>query len=94
MEDQIDDTVKGARFERLLALQNAINLDKNQRYEGRVETVLVEGFSKTDKSRLTGRSERNRLVHFEGDEALIGSLVKVKILRGDLHALYGELVKN
>ena len=91
MEDQIDDAVKGARFERLLALQNSINLDKNQRYEGRVETVLVEGFSKTDKTRLTGRSERNRLVHFEGDEALIGSLVKVKILRGDLHALYGEL---
>ncbi len=94
MENQIDDETKGKRFERLLALQNSINLEKNRLYEGMIETVLVEGYSKTDKSRLTGRSERNRLVHFEGDESLIGSLVKVKIIHGDLHALYGELVST
>ena len=92
MENQVEDSVKSERFGRLLELQNRINLEKNQAFEGECETVLVEGYSKTDKTKLTGRSERNRLVHFEGDESLIGKLVKVKIVHGDLHALYGELI--
>ncbi|MBR2987042.1 MAG: tRNA (N6-isopentenyl adenosine(37)-C2)-methylthiotransferase MiaB [Clostridia bacterium] len=92
MEDQIPDDVKADRFERLLALQNEVNLSKNREFVGKTLEILVEGASKTDKSRLTGRSESNRLVHFSGDPSLIGKSVTVKITEADLHALIGELV--
>jgi tRNA-2-methylthio-N6-dimethylallyladenosine synthase len=58
---------------------------------GSLQTVLVEGRSKTDDTRLTGRTEQNRLVHFEGDDALIGSQAIIRITRAEPHALYGEL---
>ncbi len=92
MEDQIPDDVKGERFERLLALQNEVNLEKNRAFVGKILEVLVEGYSKTDKTRLTGRTESNRLVHFYGDESLVGTTVKVKITEGDIHSLIGELI--
>ncbi len=94
MDNQIDEAIKGARFERLLALQNEVNLEKNRAFVGKILSVLVEGESKTDKTRLTGRSESNRLVHFYGDHALIGQTVQVKITEGDLHALFGELIST
>ena len=92
MENQISDDVKGERFERLLALQNEVNLEKNRAFVGNILTVLVEGYSKTDKTRLTGRTESNRLVHFYGDESLVGKTVTVKIIEGDVHSLIGEVI--
>ena len=92
MDCQIPDDVKGERFERLLQLQNEVNLSKNRAFVGKTMEILVEGQSKTDKNRLTGRSESNRLVHFEGDSTLIGKRVTVRITEGDLHALFGELI--
>ena len=65
---------------------------KNRAFVGKVIEVLVEGESKTDKSRLTGRTENNRLVHFYGDDSLIGKTVQVKITEGDVHSLIGELI--
>ena len=94
MENQIPDDVKSERFERLLALQNQVNLEKNQSFVGKTLTVLVEGQSKTDKTRLTGRSESNRLVHFYGDDSLIGKQVQVIITEGDVHSLIGELINE
>lgn len=92
MDNQIPDDVKGERFERLLALQNEVNLEKNRAYVGDILEVLVEGYSKTDKTRLTGRTESNRLVHFYGDEALVGKTIQVKITEGDVHSLIGEVI--
>ena len=73
--------------------QNQISYDKNQEYVGQVIDVLVEGRSKTDDSRLTGRNQRNRLVHFEGSDDLIGREAKVRILTAETYALYGELAE-
>ena len=91
MKEQIPPDIKNERFERMLALQSEISNAKNQRYVGEVVEVLVEGPSKTDESRLTGRNSKNRLVHFEGGNELIGQTVKVKINRAETYALYGEL---
>ena len=41
---------------------------------------------------LTGRNEKNRLVHFAGDPSLIGSFADVKILSADTYCLTGELL--
>ncbi len=84
--------VKAERFQRLLDTQYEIAAATVAALVGSVQEVLVEGISKTDGSRLTGRTAQNRLVHFEGDEALIGKAAKIRISRAEPHALFGELV--
>ncbi len=91
MEGQIPDVIKAGRFEKLIAVQNRISYEKNRQYIGKTMEILVEGRSKTDGTRLTGRSEKGRLVHFEGDDALVGKTASVKIERAETYALYGIL---
>jgi tRNA-2-methylthio-N6-dimethylallyladenosine synthase len=90
---QVDEKVKKERFARLLETQNRISLEKNGEYVGLTERVLVEGRSKTDPEMLTGRNEKNRLVHFRGDDSLIGNFALVRVLSADTYCLTGELVK-
>ena len=91
MDCQIDDSIKKERFSRLLDLQNQISYEKNLAYEGKIIEVLVEGISKTDKTKLTGRNERNRLVHFEGPVSLTGEKVNIYIDKAETYALYGHI---
>ncbi|MDD7962308.1 tRNA (N6-isopentenyl adenosine(37)-C2)-methylthiotransferase MiaB [Microbacterium thalli] len=68
MPDQIPKTVVQERYERLVALQDRIALEENQKQLGREVQVLVsssEGKKNAETHRLTGRAEDNRLVHFE-----------------------------
>lgn len=80
-----------ARFQRLLDVQNDISAKRNLRHLGKVETVLVEGRSKTDPEMLTGRNYANKIVNFKGDEKLIGTFADVKITKAQTWILYGEL---
>ncbi len=93
MPNQIPEEVKKERFARMLETQNAISNGKNNVYLGSVQKVLVEGRSKTDQSKLTGRNEKNRLVHFSGDDSLVGNWANVKITEAETFSLSGELVK-
>ena len=90
---QVPENVKKERFARLLDTQNRISLSKNEEYVGKTERVLVEGRSKTDPDMLTGRNEKNRLVHFKGGDHLIGDFALVKIITADTYCLSGELVR-
>jgi tRNA-2-methylthio-N6-dimethylallyladenosine synthase len=68
MPDQVPKDVVQERYERLIAVQQRITLEENQKQLGRSLEVLVStGEGKKDASthRLTGRAEDNRLVHFE-----------------------------
>lgn len=94
MENQIPDKVKKERFARLLEVQTEISRSINASYVGKTVTVLVEGTSKTDDTRLTGRTQGNRLVHFAGDESLIGHETTVRVTHADTYALIGEWVKE
>lgn len=91
MGNQIPDDVKSERFARLLEVQNSISKEKNSEYVGKNIEVLVEGRSKTDESKLTGRTELNRLVHFEGGDDLIGRKINVIIESAETHALFGKI---
>lgn len=91
MEGQIPDDIKGQRFERLIAAQNRISYEKNQEYIGKTIKILVEGRSKTDDTRLTGRNEKGRLIHFNGSDDLIGKIIPVKIERAETYAIYGSI---
>lgn len=93
MDGQIPEKVKKERFARMIETQNAISNGKNGVYLGTVQRVLVEGRSKTDPDKLTGRNEKNRLVHFSGPDTLIGSWANIKITEAETFSLSGELIK-
>ncbi|MDU2665221.1 MAG: tRNA (N6-isopentenyl adenosine(37)-C2)-methylthiotransferase MiaB, partial [Clostridium perfringens] len=75
MENQIPDDIKHDRFNRLVEAINKKVVIKNKEYEGKVVEVLVEGPSKNDETKLTGRTRNGKLVNFAGDEKLVGELV-------------------
>ncbi|HHY60398.1 MAG TPA: tRNA (N6-isopentenyl adenosine(37)-C2)-methylthiotransferase MiaB [Clostridia bacterium] len=90
--EQVDEEVKKERFQRLLELQNRISWERNQELLGSVQEVLVEGVSKTNAERLTGRTRGNKIVVFEGSEELIGQLVQVRICEAPTWFLVGEVI--
>lgn len=79
MEDQIPEDVIKDRFERLLKDVQEISSQVCSVYEDQVHTVLVESVNDHGESILTGRLSNNILVHFSGDERLIGRLVDVHL---------------
>lgn len=91
-EDQIPEDIKHKRFNRLLASVNKCCAKKNETFVGREEIVLVEGRNKTNESQLTGRTEQNKIVNFEGDNNLIGEMVKVKLKKSHTFSITGELI--
>ncbi|NRT87592.1 tRNA (N6-isopentenyl adenosine(37)-C2)-methylthiotransferase MiaB [Clostridium beijerinckii] len=93
MENQIPDEIKHERFNRLVEIVNAGIAKGNKDAEGKTYEVLVEGYSKNDESKLTGRTRNGRLVNFEGGQDLIGKLVNVKIVKANSFSLIGEVEK-
>ncbi|MET0976749.1 MAG: MiaB/RimO family radical SAM methylthiotransferase, partial [Leifsonia sp.] len=68
MDDQVPKAVVQERYERLVALQERISWEENQKVVGREVHVLVangEGRKDSETHRLSGRAEDSRLVHFE-----------------------------
>ncbi|EIF2087866.1 tRNA (N6-isopentenyl adenosine(37)-C2)-methylthiotransferase MiaB [Clostridium perfringens] len=93
MENQIPDDIKHDRFNRLVEAINKKVVIKNKEYEGKVVEVLVEGPSKNDETKLTGRTRNGKLVNFAGDEKLVGELVNLKIVKAQPFSLIGEIVE-
>jgi tRNA-2-methylthio-N6-dimethylallyladenosine synthase len=78
------------RFDRLAALQTEISHDQNRKLVGTTQEVLVEGSSKKDNGKLTGRTRTNKLVHFGDDGSTTGSLRMVAITDAHPHFLEGR----
>ena len=93
MENQVPEEIKHERFNRLIALvESQIELN-NKKYIGTQQNVLVEGKSKTNSNILTGRTDTNKVVNFEGEETLIGNIVKMNIISEHMWYLKGEICK-
>ncbi|MCI6691973.1 MAG: tRNA (N6-isopentenyl adenosine(37)-C2)-methylthiotransferase MiaB [Clostridium sp.] len=92
MLNQVPDEDKHHRFDRLVKSINDSVIKKNKAYENKIVEVLVEGPSKNDKSKFTGRTRNGKLVNFSGENITIGDLVNVKILRAQPFSLIGEVV--
>ncbi|MDO4869410.1 MAG: tRNA (N6-isopentenyl adenosine(37)-C2)-methylthiotransferase MiaB [Bacillota bacterium] len=90
-EDQIPETVKHERFGRLVDVMNRCSREKNAAYVGRIEKVLIEGYSKKDEGILSGRTDTFKLVDFPGDPALIGQIKNIRITESNTFSLKGEL---
>ncbi len=92
MPEQIDEHVKEARNHDLLEIVNECALRINQRLIDRTLEVLCEGPSKTNPSRLMGRTRTNKTVLFESAEDSVGTFVDVHIERATGFSLYGKPV--
>ena len=91
MENQVPEDVKHKRFDRLKELVESGIQANNQKYVGTVQKVLVEGKSKTNENVLTGRTETNKVVNFEGDEKLIGNVIDLNIVSEHVWYLKGKM---
>jgi tRNA-2-methylthio-N6-dimethylallyladenosine synthase len=89
MEGGVPHPVKRDRMERLVELVQQRARERAQRFVGRTVEVLVEGPSRTDPSRLRGRSRHNKTVNFEGT-ASPGELVEVDITAATSTTLQGS----
>ncbi|QXP83584.1 tRNA (N6-isopentenyl adenosine(37)-C2)-methylthiotransferase MiaB [Methylococcus sp. Mc7] len=92
MADDVALETKRARLARLQAriAENAAEIAS--RMVGGVQSVLVEGTSRKDFNELSGRTENNRVVNFEGHPRLIGQFVDVVITDSLPNSLRGRLV--
>ena len=88
MDDQVPQAVKKERIGRLVEVVQEHARERSQRFVGRTMEVLVEGTSRTDQSRLRGRSRHNKAVNFEGTAAA-GELVHVDIESASSQTLVG-----
>ncbi len=92
MNGEVAQSEKDARFDELITIQKGITLAKNRGLEGKREEVLVEGPSKTDKTRNTGRTGANKIVNFSGCDSRPGDLMEIEITRGGMYSLEGILI--
>ena len=91
--EQIPDVTKGNRFDRLLAVQNAIAAEKNLPMEGKTLRVLCDGESKGNPAVYSGRTEGGKIVFFHGTPDMTGKFVNVRIERTEAFALWGEIAE-
>ncbi|MGE5396906.1 MAG: tRNA (N6-isopentenyl adenosine(37)-C2)-methylthiotransferase MiaB [Chitinophagales bacterium] len=91
MEGHVPLEIKRNRLIKLNQIQYAMALEENLRFENRTEEVLVEGKSKTNPDRLTGRTRTNRIVVFDGPAELIGQLTRVVVTEAKTFTLFGQL---
>jgi tRNA-2-methylthio-N6-dimethylallyladenosine synthase len=87
--EQVSHPAKRERMERLVDLVQARARERAQRFVGRTMDVLVEGTSRTDATRLRGRSRHNKAVNFEGTGEP-GELVEVEITAATSMTLTGH----
>jgi tRNA-2-methylthio-N6-dimethylallyladenosine synthase len=90
MPDQVPQKVREDRNQALLTVINDIGREKYDAYIGQTVQILVEGPSKKNAARLTGRTRCNKIVLFEGAPRHLGELMDVKVTRTGSFTLYGD----
>ena len=106
LADDVPAAEKKRRLNELLAVQETIGMELNEGWVGRHTEVLVDearqprrhdhrGDDDPDRGpRLVGRNREHKLVHFDGSESLIGTLVAVTIERAGPYALSGRRIEE
>ena len=92
LDGHVEQSVMDERFVRLAALTNDLSEQSHHRQQGRVQEVLFEGPSKTDPSRISGRTRQNRLVHVDATPQTTPAATRnVLITTAANHYLLGEV---
>ncbi|MDD2190818.1 MAG: tRNA (N6-isopentenyl adenosine(37)-C2)-methylthiotransferase MiaB [Eubacteriales bacterium] len=92
-KDQVPESIKHQRFDRLVDRLNEISQEINKSYEGNIVLVLAEGSSKTNTKMISGRTVTGKLVNFKGPAELTGKLVPIRITEGKTFSLNGDIEK-
>ena len=92
LPDDIPEEVKIRRLNEIIALQNRLSAEANERCVGKTYEVLVEGVSKRSSDQLFGRTEQNRVVVFDRGQHRIGDFVRVRITECSSATLKGEAI--
>lgn len=91
-ENQVPEDVVKAGFDKVLKVVQDTARERVQRLQGEVHSALVEEMNEQDATLVTGRLSNNTIVHFPGDQSLIGKIVDVRLT--ECHGFYylGERV--
>lgn len=92
MVNQIPENIKHERFDKLKVLFEKQVEENNKKYIGTIQKILVEGISKNNSNMLTGRTNSNKVVIFEGEKNLIGQVINIKIISEHKWYLKGKKI--
>jgi len=90
LEDDVPDEEKGRRLATLQDQQRLIQYNRNAAYLGQTVEILVDDHARS-RFALSGRTSNNKIVNFDGPEALLGTFARVKVTGFSANSLKGEL---
>jgi len=98
MADQISERIKRERYKKIMKAQARLSFKRNRKLVGRIEDVIVEGFSEETELLLKGRSSRQApdidgQVYITAGNARIGDIVPLRITDSSDYDLIGEIVE-
>lgn len=99
LTDQISERVKKTRYQKLMKAQSRVSFRKNRQLVGRIEPVLVEGYSSETELLLSGRSIRQApdvdgQVYITAGHAEVGDIVPLRITDSSEYDLIGEIISE
>jgi len=92
MLDDVSAQEKNERFLELEAVQRSAQQNIFHSYLNEIVEVLAEKISVKRDGQLSGHTTCQKVVNFPGSKALLGKIVKVKILEAKSNTLYGEVL--
>ncbi len=92
LADDVPMEVKQARLQRLQKRIVEMAADISASMVGSKQTVLVDRPARKDPKQISGRTENNRVVNFDGDHALIGKFVDLEITEALPNSLRGKII--
>lgn len=94
LADDISEDVKAIRLAEIVALQRAHSLERMTEHVGKINKVLIEGFSKKSENDFAGRSDQNAMVVFPvNNKYKKGDYVDVEILSCTSATLIGKIIE-
>lgn len=90
LPDNVPDEVKSRRLQEIIALQNELSKESNEKDVGKEFEILVEGTSKRNDEQLFGRTSQNKVVVFNKGNHQVGDYVRVKVTGCSSATLFGE----
>ena len=91
--DDVSEEEKIRRLNKLIDIQKKISFEKNQNEVNRVQSVMVDGFSRRGKELLKGKTGGAKTILFPGNADIIGKVCNVKVTSADSWTLHGNLVE-
>ena len=92
MPDDTPYEIKLARLQRLQKRILEMQYEISQQMVGTTQKILVDGYSKKHPEMMTGRTENNKLVVFNGNPRMMNQLIDVKITEAKTHSLIAEVI--